>query len=187
MLYTLLVWKTISLIGLLPTQEAYFHSHSIQNYNHNNEVWPQPKEYNNADFFPSFPSPGALKESTWFPIFVSWRGSETVHSNARPGSAKTGSSPGSFREMHNKVWSTSAYKMACLERVKGKLWVSYHHSQHLHQPWEVMSHTCNAHANCKHITNIDSTSPTPNHAQLPHTEFLHCQTHQSVKIWKVLC
>lgn len=80
-----------------------------------------------------------------------------------------------LRETCKKVWSTSAHKMACLERVKGRLSVSCHCSQHLHQSWEVMSHTCNAHANCKHFTNIELESPTQNHAQMPHTEFLCCQ------------
>lgn len=69
-------------------------------------------------------------------------------------------------EMCGKVWPTSAHKMAPLERVKGRLSVSCHCSQHLHQSWEVMSHTCSAHANCKHFTDSECESPTQNHTRL---------------------
>lgn len=142
----------------------------------------EPKQDNKADF-PIISITWGIKGThlvSYPPELVSMLFSEVVQwlfmLMPRAGSAKTGSSPGSFGEMSKKVWSTSAHKMARLERVKGRLSVSCHCFQHSHQSWEVMSHTCNAHANCKHFTNIEFESPTQNHAQLPHTEFLSCQT-----------
>ena len=44
--------------------------------------------------FPPFPSPEALKGAHVVSYPTSWRGSVAVHSNAKAGSARTGSSPG---------------------------------------------------------------------------------------------